>query len=64
MAGASAKESSMAIWMLTNLDQNLGRPIQVLLLLVRVPAAMLGQVNQVRSHLNADVQRPAFDIST
>jgi hypothetical protein len=54
----------MAIWVLTNLDQNLGRPIQVLLLLVRVPATMPGQVNQVRSHLNADVQRPAFDIST
>jgi hypothetical protein len=56
--------SSMAIWMLANLDQNFGRPIQVLLLLFRVPATMPGQVNQVRSHLNADVQRPAFEFST
>jgi hypothetical protein len=54
----------MAIWVLTNLDENLGRPIQVLLLLFRVPAAMPGKVNEVRSHLNANVQRSTLDIST
>jgi hypothetical protein len=50
--------------MVANLEQNLCRPIQVLLLLFSVPAAMLSQVNQIRSHLNADVQRPALSIST
>jgi hypothetical protein len=58
------KASLMAIWMVTNLEQNLSRPIQVLLLLFRVPTTMPGQVNQIRGQLNADVQRPALNIST
>ena len=39
----------MAIRVVTVLRQNLCRPIQVLLLLCRVSAAMPGQVNQIRS---------------
>jgi hypothetical protein len=49
--------------MVTKLKQNLCRPIQVLLLLFRVPCAILCQVNQVRSNLNAHVQRPACQVS-
>jgi len=49
--------------MMPNLEQNFCRPIQVLLLLFRVPAAMFSQVNQISSHLYADVQRPARNIS-
>jgi hypothetical protein len=49
--------------MATKVEQNLRRPIQVLLLLLRVPDAILSQVNQVCSDLNADVQRPACNIS-
>jgi hypothetical protein len=54
----------MELWMVTNLEQNLRRPFQVLLLKFGVPAAILSQINQVRSDLNADVQRPAFNVST
>jgi hypothetical protein len=54
----------MAIWVVTDLQQNLCRPIQVLMLLLRVSAAMPGQINQIRSYLNADVQRPTLDICT
>jgi len=50
--------------MVTDLEQNLCSPIQVLLLQFRVPAAILSQVNQVRSNLNADVQRPPRKVST
>jgi hypothetical protein len=50
--------------MVTNLRQNLCCPFQVLLLQFRVPAAIPSQINQVRSDLNADVQRPPFNVST
>jgi hypothetical protein len=54
----------MAIWMVTDLQQNLRRPIQVLLLLFRFSPAMPGQINQIRSYLDADVQRPTLNIYT